>query len=688
MKKLLRWFSKILCTFFLAVLVALGGAAVLQVRIDLTAIKAPIERLAGKAVGRPVVIEKSIALKTSLQPTFMVEGLKIGNHRSFQHQYFLSLETAAIQIDLLQLFLGKIHIEHLRIDKLEITLEKDSEGTGNWVAVSRYPGRTGEEQTAPATAKEEAAERRLASDSIVVKDLDVSESRLRYFTVPEAEPQIFTLHRCRGEMLPGAPLLLDINGSLLDHAIDLSLSISSLQEFLSSNRSWMGIEVKLAETLFTFSGEVDLAHLNQSFSLEAGVSGANLSSLNNLLLLNLPPLKEYTANALMIFKKDRLELQNLLVATGRSELRGTAFFVRENDKYISDISFSSPLIQIDDFLLEEWQWRNEPEKKIHSQHSPATGDDVHNNGSPLENPQPGAEESRNVRAVTDPEVLAKLDATLTIQIQQVQSGSDSLGSGLLKMSLQDRRLTLDPLELNIPGGSLHLAVSIKPGTPATDASFRAFMHNFDIGIIARQRNPESKMGGLVNLDIDLSTTASNLDQIFTNGTGYFDFSGQLENIETGLIDLWAMNLVTVILSKISRDTSMINCAVGRWKVEEGVLAPQVFFIDTSKIRICGKGSVDFKNREVNLYVRPKAKKAEFFSLATPLRIRGKFENLNIGLSGEGIIGTAVSFITSPVHVPVRRLVSSGLPRNGRDVCTMSIGPDNRDQVSVAGCSSP
>ena len=77
---------------------------------------------------------------------------------------------------------------------------------------------------------------------------------------------------------------------------------------------------------------------------------------------------------------------------------------------------------------------------------------------------------------------------------------------------------------------------------------------------------------------------------------------------------------------------------------------------------------------------------EFFSLATPLEVSGKFSDFGVGIQTGGLFGTAINFVTSPVHVPFRRLAGEGLPGDGSDVCTMTIGPADRSTKSPAGCS--
>jgi hypothetical protein len=120
-------------------------------------------------------------------------------------------------------------------------------------------------------------------------------------------------------------------------------------------------------------------------------------------------------------------------------------------------------------------------------------------------------------------------------------------------------------------------------------------------------------------------------------------------------------------------------------MKDGFLKPDAFVIDTSRMRICGKGWVNFKKEEVDLKVAPTPKKPEFFSLATPLGVHGKFADFELGIVPGGIVGTTIKFIFSPIHVPVRRLTGKPLPKDGNDVCGMPLGPENRPTSPLAGC---
>ena len=69
---------------------------------------------------------------------------------------------------------------------------------------------------------------------------------------------------------------------------------------------------------------------------------------------------------------------------------------------------------------------------------------------------------------------------------------------------------------------------------------------------------------------------------------------------------------------------------------------------------------------------PKAKKAEFFSLATPIQVKGTFTDYKIGVQPGGLIGTAIRFITSPIVVPIQRIFTERAAKSGQAACTAAM----------------
>ena len=130
-----------------------------------------------------------------------------------------------------------------------------------------------------------------------------------------------------------------------------------------------------------------------------------------------------------------------------------------------------------------------------------------------------------------------------------------------------------------------------------------------------------------------------------------------------------MNVITALVSEVDKDkASRLNCVILRFRIDEGLMQDRVVFADTSKMRVEGSAQVDFKQRALKVYAAPKGKRPEFFSLAVPVGLSGQFEDFRVDVDPVVLAGKAISFVTSPVHVPLRRIFKKSEPADGSLAC--------------------
>jgi len=683
LSKPLRWVLYILGGLAAVLILILAVLALVQIPIDLTRHKGLVESIATRAIGRVVKVDTKIGVTTSLWPAFTLEGLRIGNPKGFQVGDFAQMKTAEVRVSVLPLLLGKIHIGTFSVKGLSLALVENKEGAVNWS--SHAPGDAASK--APAKPKEgsEKGEWKLASDSLVIEKLILDDISVQYRGSSMAEPLEFRIDECTGAALPGKPFALAMKGTILQQPFSTTVKASSLQELLEESRSWMEIKTEIAETHLAFNGALDLTQALTTLQMKVSVKGERLESLNGLFKLDLPPLKSYGASGLLSMRKGRTDLSDFGVYVGQSKLAGKMAIDNTGSRPVAAIELGAQMIQLNDFDLGDWS-----AGKSHSE--PPTQQEVKSKKSdkgtakePKKAPDAKAGGDGQLAVLLSPEVLGSFDAQMGVKVEKVLSGEDELGSGLLTATVKEGRFSLDPVKLNIPGGSFFFSTSVKPGRTASEASVRATIENFDFGVLARRADPKTNMGGTINLDVDLKSSAKSFDELLANGNGYLDFSARPENLRAGIVDLWAVNVIAAIASQDDEEASRINCLVGRWNMKDGLLRPEAFVIDTSKIRICGNGQVNFKTKHIDLKVAPTPKRPEFFSLATPLEVKGKFSDFGVGVQTGGLFGTSIRFLTSPIHVPLRRLAGEGLPKEGDDICGMTIGPNDRPTKRPPGC---
>ena len=268
-----------------------------------------------------------------------------------------------------------------------------------------------------------------------------------------------------------------------------------------------------------------------------------------------------------------------------------------------------------------------------------------------------------------PKVMRSLSAKVGIEVEHVRSGKDRLGSGKLTATLEEGRLDVEPLALELPGGSIDIGFSLQPGERDVVMEARAKIEKLDYGILARRIDPKSETGGIISLDLDLKTRGPDLKRIMQGANGDIGFALAPKDLNAGIFDLWAVNLFTALMPSLDDDSkSKVNCLVARFGVDDGIMRPTALLIDSTRIQASGDGVVDFKAETIEFKAKPKSKRPQMFSANTPVQVRGKFSDFKVGLPPGALAGTVFRMVTSPVVVPFKWVFTTKEPADGRVAC--------------------
>ena len=458
----------------------------------------------------------------------------------------------------------------------------------------------------------------------------------------------------------GKPVALNLDGAIDSTPINIIIQGMELINYVGKPQQLpITIKIEAAGTTVDFRGKLAMPISNQDVTLGMTIRGEKLNSLDQLLGIDLPPLGPYSVGAKFTMQEQGYDLSDLQIKVGTSDLTGNMRLDMTGDRPEAEMKLVSGLLQIDDFYMDDWS----PEGKPASEEKQEA---VPEEDKPIEKQ---TEEPSQASSLLSAESLAKANAHLLIKLDKVMSGKDTLGKGRLEVSLKDGRFSIDPLELQLAGGTARTEFSYYPTTKAAQIQLTTTIDKLDVGILARRAKPETKMGGLLNLDIRLNATAPSLNQLMAHGKGHFDLAFVPDNFDAGIIDLWAVNLLSALASEVDGEPkSVINCLVASFGMEDGLMEERIIFMDTTHMSIDGEAKIDFKKRTLKVKAAPKAKRPEFFSLATPVNIKGTFEDFGIKVNKIRLTTTAASFITSPVHVPLRRLFSGEIPEDGAEAC--------------------
>jgi uncharacterized protein involved in outer membrane biogenesis len=290
-----------------------------------------------------------------------------------------------------------------------------------------------------------------------------------------------------------------------------------------------------------------------------------------------------------------------------------------------------------------------------------------------------------VQALASAEVLARFEADVDVEVAEVLSGKDRMGDGRLRAQVTGGRLFVGPAEVNIPGGTVRLSVLYEPSAAGVRLRTGAYIENFDYGILARRIRPDTNVQGRFSMNLELGSRAPSLAKVMEHANGRIDVAVWPKELSSGVFDLWAVNVFLAALPAVDPSAApVVNCVVARFDLRDGKLSDDAIVIDTSRMRVTGKGGADFRDETLAFRLQPQAKTAQFFSLATPVDVTGTFTDFHVGPSVGDVLLTLGRFFGSLVVVPFEWLTEGPIPRDGADVCVDPLRPKRERRRTGGG----
>jgi|WetSurMetagenome_2_1015567.scaffolds.fasta_scaffold01790_6 AsmA family protein len=456
----------------------------------------------------------------------------------------------------------------------------------------------------------------------------------------------------------GEPVHLSLLGTLDKNPVSISMETAKASDLIDPN---LPIPFKLNASLsganLMLSGDIDRPFANPDIDLALEMRGSRLDNLDLLANTSLPPWGPWSAAGKLHVSPAGYEVSSLLLQVGSSQLNGHGKIDTRTVPPRIDVDLTAPTIQLDDFRFGDWS----PEKsKRAATRNPDSRDNML---------QTADETGHEAKKVLSPEVLRRQNAFLTVRVDQVVSGGDMLGNGRLDAQLENGKAVIGPVIVNTPGGSASLRLLYEPVEKDVALKLSVEAKHFDYGILARRIDHKSEMQGTFSLNVDVSARARYFSELLRYGKGNIDFMVWPKNMKSGFLDMWAVNVLMALLPVIdSSNTSVVNCAVGRFVLNDGKLSSKTLLVDTSRMRVTGKGGVDFAAEKLNFYMQPRAKTPQFLSFSLPVELDGGFEDFGVGVRPIDVLETMGQFTTSVVWAPLQMLFGTEAPSDGHDVC--------------------
>ena len=471
------------------------------------------------------------------------------------------------------------------------------------------------------------------------------------------------------------PADISITGSLKGESLSMKISEDGLLARGTDRPVELSMDASVGDLNLQFDGQVKRNPGGKpTIHLDTLVSGSRLDKLNRLLEYDLPPIGPYKLHGALHTAKNLLTLDELLIEVGSSTLNGEVMLTVKADEEgklinpsVLDAKFNAPSLQLDDLHIRELVSTISDEEASDER---VSNEEAANEQAPVHT-EP--DKVSNYADLLSSEFSDVIEAHLEVAVDEVISGTDRLGSGYVMANNRNGKNSLEKLHIEVPGGFFEMNGYYQVKNEITEADVHLNMDQFDYGVLVRRVVPESSIKGLMNLRIDLSAAAADIGSLQKHVNGRLRVGVVPEHMEAGIIDLWAVNILTSALPVLMEGSeSEINCIAADFNFEDGMITPEVFLLDTSRMRALGEGYVNLKDESIDFHMKPTPKSPQFFSLATPVNVTGTIRDPHIGVSAGGVIGTVFRVVSGVITAPLQKIFTEDMAEDGVEACSAAM----------------
>jgi hypothetical protein len=266
--------------------------------------------------------------------------------------------------------------------------------------------------------------------------------------------------------------------------------------------------------------------------------------------------------------------------------------------------------------------------------------------------KPGIIRAKSIPDFTFPvEALRAVDLFIDGEIKHLRKEEVDLGHATFQVTLEDGYLALEPLTGNLLGGDFKgkFILDGKRYVPTLEVDLN--VQGLDYERVARSFGGTDLVKGQSHsIKLILKGRGDTLHEVLEQASGELNLVDGPLQLATKYIDLWAADLIITALSTAweKEPVTNLNCMVGYFDIEEGVLKSENILIDTSRLTIAGVGKLNLTDETLDMILTPRPKDPSLFTLAHTVRITGPIADPDVSSDkfriaesgGWGLLGLA------------------------------------------------
>ena len=604
---------------------AAGAAGILVLAFLLVAalfdwnwLRNPVQGFITAATGRQTVINGRLAGEWSLTPRFVVEDFHMANAGWAKEKELVSFERAEIVVDLRELLRGRTVLREIRLVKPQIALERREDGETNWTLGAKV-------------AKDVAAPEE-RTEMPIIGLLVIEEGRLAYLDKKaeiDIDARISTAVGGGGK--GESQVRLSGQGNMHGEPFTLQLTGGSLLSLRENEQPYpLTIEMKAGPTRGRISGMLDDPIKFEGLDLNVELSGPDLGRLQIITGVPLPMTPPYDLKGRLQRDGAVWRVENMTGRVGNSDLGGMILIDSGRERLYLEADLRSKVLDYRDIG---------PLIGLRPDAAPKP-----NTAAMTENQKAAAEKSGSQAAAKGPpprvlpdaplavEQIREVDAKVRFHGDKVEAPNAPLSAVDLDLLLENSVLHLRPLKLGVAGGQVNADIRIDARNDAVLTQYDVKLNKFRLERFLDSAGLGDSGNGEINGRIQLAGYGDTVQKSLGSA------NGQIRMVmEEGTLSNLAMELVGLDVAEAARfwaggDRQIpLRCFVTDFNVEQGLMTPRVFVLDTTDTTVTAEGSISLTQELLGLKIKAHPKDPSLLAARTPINISGAFSRPSIGL---------------------------------------------------------
>lgn len=215
------------------------------------------------------------------------------------------------------------------------------------------------------------------------------------------------------------------------------------------------------------------------------------------------------------------------------------------------------------------------------------------------------------------------DALISMRADQVVVGKLSLRALAAKVTLDHGVFTAESLTTGLLGGEMRIAGRLDVNQDPPLARFDLDITGLELDHIPHKPPLPPPMEGVMRVRIIGSGKGRSIHQVAATANGIVTLVVPQGTVRDSLAEVIGMDLrgFGLVMTKDTAATAL-HCAVGIFRVRDGVLTTEEFVADTDPVLINGTGRIQLDTESLDLALRGEPKSVRLFHWRSPILIKG------------------------------------------------------------------